>query len=202
MSTRISHSLLALSLQVVACKRFLVAPRGRTQWVRNAEAAGEVTLKKGNTRQKYGLRLLTPAEKPEILKAYLDTFRREVQPFPRPGRIIPARSLRETDRNLSGSPARLRVRIPPSNSSQCDSSPAFSNHSGSAEAEGSSLRSYPAHTNTGNLGYFSNRASLSASSHLTNTEPRSDCTRRAWRQFVQSPAYPGSIEISPFIPEE
>src|SRR5271169_5530689 len=27
-------------------KRFLVAPRGRTQWVRNAEAAGEVTLKK------------------------------------------------------------------------------------------------------------------------------------------------------------
>ena len=49
-------------------KRFLVAPRGRTQWVRNAEAAGEVTLKKGNTRQKYRPRLLTPAEKPEILK--------------------------------------------------------------------------------------------------------------------------------------
>ena len=29
-------------------KRFLVAPRGRTQWVRNAEVAGEVTLKKGS----------------------------------------------------------------------------------------------------------------------------------------------------------
>jgi len=27
-------------------KRFLVAPRGRTQWVRNSEAAGKVTLKK------------------------------------------------------------------------------------------------------------------------------------------------------------
>ena len=27
-------------------KRFLVAPRGYTQWVRNAEAAGEITLKK------------------------------------------------------------------------------------------------------------------------------------------------------------
>src|ERR1039458_6030598 len=27
-------------------KRFLVAPRGRTQWVRNAEAAGEVMLKR------------------------------------------------------------------------------------------------------------------------------------------------------------
>src|SRR5207253_6928782 len=32
-------------------KRYLVAPRGRTQWVRNAEAAGEVTLKKGRTRE-------------------------------------------------------------------------------------------------------------------------------------------------------
>jgi hypothetical protein len=27
-------------------KSYLVAPRGRTQWVRNAESAGEVTLKK------------------------------------------------------------------------------------------------------------------------------------------------------------
>ena len=30
-------------------KRFLVAPRGRTQWVRNAEAAGEVALKTRKT---------------------------------------------------------------------------------------------------------------------------------------------------------
>jgi hypothetical protein len=81
MSIKISYSLLAPSLQLVACKRFLVAPRGRTQWVRNAEAAGEVTLKKGNTRQQYHLRPLTPAEKPEILKADLDTFRREVQRY-------------------------------------------------------------------------------------------------------------------------
>jgi len=62
-------------------KPVLVAPRGRTQWVRNAEAAGEVTLKKGSTRRKYRLRPLTPAEKPEILKAYLDAFRREVQRY-------------------------------------------------------------------------------------------------------------------------
>jgi deazaflavin-dependent oxidoreductase (nitroreductase family) len=33
-------------------KRFLVAPRGRTQWVRNAEAASEITLKKGSRRAK------------------------------------------------------------------------------------------------------------------------------------------------------
>ena len=36
--------------------RYLVAPRGRTQWVRNAEAAGEITLKKGSTRLKFRLR--------------------------------------------------------------------------------------------------------------------------------------------------
>jgi deazaflavin-dependent oxidoreductase (nitroreductase family) len=62
-------------------KKFLVAPRGRTQWVRNAEAAGEVTLKKGSTRQKFGLRPLPDTEKPEILKAYLDRFKREVQRY-------------------------------------------------------------------------------------------------------------------------
>jgi len=62
-------------------KRYLVAPRGRTQWVRNAEAAGEVTLKKGRTRQRFGLRALDDNEKPEVLKAYLDTFRREVQQY-------------------------------------------------------------------------------------------------------------------------
>ena len=62
-------------------KRYLVAPRGRTQWVRNAEAAGEVTLKKGRTRQRFGLRALDDNEKPEVLKAYSDTFKREVQQY-------------------------------------------------------------------------------------------------------------------------
>ena len=62
-------------------KRFLVAPRGRAQWVRNAEAAGEVTLKKGSKREKFGLRALSDEEKPAILKAYLDRFKREVQGY-------------------------------------------------------------------------------------------------------------------------
>ncbi len=53
----------------------------RTQWVRNAEAAGEVMLKKGRTRQRFRLRALADSEKPEVLKAYLDTFRREVQQY-------------------------------------------------------------------------------------------------------------------------
>jgi hypothetical protein len=62
-------------------KKYLVAPRGRTQWVRNAEAAGEVTLKKGSKRQKFRLRPIPDADKPPILKAYLDTFKREVQRY-------------------------------------------------------------------------------------------------------------------------
>jgi|SRR5947199_6199244 len=62
-------------------RQFLVAPRGQTQWVRNAEAAGEVTLKKGSTNQRFRLRPLTDQEKPEILKAYLDNFKREVQRY-------------------------------------------------------------------------------------------------------------------------
>ena len=35
-------------------KRYLVAPRGRTQWVRNAEAAGEIVLKRGSKRERLG----------------------------------------------------------------------------------------------------------------------------------------------------
>jgi deazaflavin-dependent oxidoreductase (nitroreductase family) len=64
-----------------AGKRFLVAPRGQTQWVRNAEAANEITLKKGSSRSKFRLRPLHDQEKLEVLKAYLDKFRREVQTY-------------------------------------------------------------------------------------------------------------------------
>jgi deazaflavin-dependent oxidoreductase (nitroreductase family) len=70
-----------IDLLVIAGKRFLVAPRGRTQWVRNAEAAGEITLKKGKLQQRFRLRGLSDEEKPEILKAYLDQFKREVQRY-------------------------------------------------------------------------------------------------------------------------
>ena len=62
-------------------KQFLVAPRGRTQWVRNAEAAGEVILKRGKTSKRFRLRAVPEPERLEILKAYLDHFRREVQRY-------------------------------------------------------------------------------------------------------------------------
>jgi hypothetical protein len=60
---------------------YLVAPRGYTQWVRNAEVAGEVTLRRGRQVRHFRLRALSDAEKPPILKAYLERFRREVQRY-------------------------------------------------------------------------------------------------------------------------
>jgi len=62
-------------------RRFLVAPRGRTQWVRNAEVAGEVTLKKGIKRQQFRLRAIADADKPELLRAYLQAFKTAVQRY-------------------------------------------------------------------------------------------------------------------------
>jgi deazaflavin-dependent oxidoreductase (nitroreductase family) len=65
----------------VGGKPYLVAPRGRTQWVRNAEATGEVVLKRGSVRRNYRLRAVPDAEKPEILKLYLDSYKSEVQRY-------------------------------------------------------------------------------------------------------------------------
>jgi deazaflavin-dependent oxidoreductase (nitroreductase family) len=62
-------------------KRYLVAPRGRTQWVRNAEATGEITLKKGRSRQRYRLRPIPDEEKPPLLKLYLESFVTAVQRY-------------------------------------------------------------------------------------------------------------------------
>jgi deazaflavin-dependent oxidoreductase (nitroreductase family) len=62
-------------------KRFLVAPRGRTQWVRNVEAANEVILKRGRKSAGFRLRPIRDPEKAEILKAYLDLFKLTVQRY-------------------------------------------------------------------------------------------------------------------------
>lgn len=70
-----------VNLLEIAGKPFLVAPRGRTQWVRNAESAGEISLKRGGTVRNYRLRPLNDEEKLDILKKYLDTYKREVQTY-------------------------------------------------------------------------------------------------------------------------
>ena len=60
---------------------YLVAPRGRTQWVRNAAASDAIVLRRGARRERYALRALSDAEKPPVLKAYLDRFSSEVGRF-------------------------------------------------------------------------------------------------------------------------
>ncbi|MFZ0731796.1 MAG: nitroreductase/quinone reductase family protein [Candidatus Sulfotelmatobacter sp.] len=80
-------------------KRYLVAPRGRTQWVRNAEASGEITLKRGSKRQTFALRALNDVEKLPVLKAYLDNFKTAVQRY----FTIPAGSPPETFAEVSKS---------------------------------------------------------------------------------------------------
>jgi deazaflavin-dependent oxidoreductase (nitroreductase family) len=62
-------------------KQYLVAPRGRTQWVRNAEAAGEIVLKRGSQRRAFRLKPVATSERPPILKAYLDRFKAQVQKY-------------------------------------------------------------------------------------------------------------------------
>jgi deazaflavin-dependent oxidoreductase (nitroreductase family) len=62
-------------------KRFLVAPRGMTQWVRNAAVTGHVCLKKGRNREQFSLRSLTDGEKPEILREYLSRYKTTVQRY-------------------------------------------------------------------------------------------------------------------------
>jgi deazaflavin-dependent oxidoreductase (nitroreductase family) len=62
-------------------KRYLVAPRGRTQWVRNAEAGGEISLKRGSSRRTHRLRVLGGDEKLRVLKGYLDAYKSAVQRY-------------------------------------------------------------------------------------------------------------------------
>ena len=61
--------------------RYLVCPRGESNWVRNARAAGEISLVRALRRQRCRVREIEPELRPPILKAYLDSFAAEVQRF-------------------------------------------------------------------------------------------------------------------------
>jgi hypothetical protein len=62
-------------------KRYLVSARGESNWVRNARAAGEITLMRAGLRKRYAVRELPLEKRPPVLKAYLDSFATEVQRF-------------------------------------------------------------------------------------------------------------------------
>ena len=56
-----------------AGQRYLVAPRGQTQWVRNLRAAGGGELRVGRKVERFTATELPDERKPEVLRAYLGT---------------------------------------------------------------------------------------------------------------------------------
>ncbi len=61
--------------------RYLVAPRGRTQWVRNLEAAGTGELRVGRRIEEFRGVPVADADKVDILRDYLHHWKMEVGVF-------------------------------------------------------------------------------------------------------------------------
>ena len=60
---------------------YLVAPRGNTQWVRNMRASGEGRLRAGRRTEDFTAVEVPEAERPAVLRAYLDRWKWEVGAF-------------------------------------------------------------------------------------------------------------------------
>ena len=62
-------------------RRYLVAPRGEAQWVRNLRVAGTGELRLGSKMEAFRGRELTDDEKVPVLRAYLKRWRAETGIF-------------------------------------------------------------------------------------------------------------------------
>ena len=62
-------------------KRYLVAPRGETEWVRNLRAARGGELRLGRHREPIGVEELPDEAKPPILREYLRRWKTETEKF-------------------------------------------------------------------------------------------------------------------------
>jgi deazaflavin-dependent oxidoreductase (nitroreductase family) len=62
-------------------ERYLVSPRGNTQWVRNLRVAQDGELRVGRRVEKFRATEVPDAEKPPILRAYLRRWKAEVGVF-------------------------------------------------------------------------------------------------------------------------
>jgi deazaflavin-dependent oxidoreductase (nitroreductase family) len=61
--------------------RYLVAPRGTTQWVRNIRAAGEGELRLGRKRERISVQEIPDDAKPAVLRPYLRVWESEMKKF-------------------------------------------------------------------------------------------------------------------------
>jgi deazaflavin-dependent oxidoreductase (nitroreductase family) len=62
-------------------QRYLVAPRGETQWVRNLRIAGDGELRVGRRIERFRASELDDDDKVEVLRAYLKRWKAEVGVF-------------------------------------------------------------------------------------------------------------------------
>jgi deazaflavin-dependent oxidoreductase (nitroreductase family) len=70
-----------VNLLTVDGRRYLVAPRGVTQWVRNLRVAGSGELRVGRRVEAFHATELADADKVPILRAYLKRWKAEVGVF-------------------------------------------------------------------------------------------------------------------------
>jgi deazaflavin-dependent oxidoreductase (nitroreductase family) len=70
-----------VNLLTVEGTRYLVAPRGVTQWVRNLRVSNEGRLRLGRTLEPFTATELTDSEKVDVLRAYLRRWKAEVGVF-------------------------------------------------------------------------------------------------------------------------
>jgi deazaflavin-dependent oxidoreductase (nitroreductase family) len=70
-----------VNLLVIGGRRYLVAPRGHTQWVRNMRVAGEGELRLGRRVETFRAVEIPDEDKPPILRAYLRRWKVEVGAF-------------------------------------------------------------------------------------------------------------------------
>lgn len=70
-----------VNLLTVEHDRYLVAPRGETQWVRNLRVAHEGELRVGRRTETFRAAELPDSEKPPILRSYLKRWKAEVGVF-------------------------------------------------------------------------------------------------------------------------
>ena len=70
-----------INLLTVDGVRYLVAPRGQAQWVRNIRVAGGGELRLGRKAEPFTVTELADADKPPIIRAYLARWGWEVGRF-------------------------------------------------------------------------------------------------------------------------
>jgi deazaflavin-dependent oxidoreductase (nitroreductase family) len=70
-----------VNLLTLGGERYLVAPRGQTQWVRNLRAAGEADLLVGRRREHFHAAEVVDADKEPVLREYLRRWKWEVGQF-------------------------------------------------------------------------------------------------------------------------